>query len=169
MKKPLPLIIAIAIAISLVWQIRRKLAENHNAHCRSASYREFCLPELRDGLVCIKKGEKLIIYFSPLCDACEKQGNYFSRGHFLFSGTMIYFISDGPIDDVMQYARTTKIAGKRYCKILTDPRSRFKRYYGIRNYPTILFYDKDDRLVFREAGEITISKLIDKINENKTH
>lgn len=101
----------------------------------------------------------IVVYFSPGCDACEHEAGYFVNNQHLLGSYRIYFVSAEPMDELLQFSLKHGIDKVPHFKVLQDQDEGIKKRFHIKQYPTILFFDRGRKLLNKLEGEISFSKI----------
>jgi thiol-disulfide isomerase/thioredoxin len=104
------------------------------------------------------KGNVLLVFFNPDCDHCQREAQLLSDNKAMLTGYDVYFVTPDQMPAIGQFARDYK---------LIEPNIHFGRAKvtdvlaavgPINQVPTFFVY-KDQRLVSRNEGELTLEKI----------
>ena len=102
---------------------------------------------------------KLILYFNSECEHCEKQGKWLSESIDSFSHLELTFVSFEEMDAIKSYRDTYKF-NQENITFLQDTRLTFSDKFGVENFPSILLYSKNGKLIKKFEGETRVKDIL---------
>jgi thioredoxin-related protein len=104
----------------------------------------------------LKKNQPVILmYFSPECDHCKDLTKEIIKNGKSIATKQLIMITYFPVADVKKFANDLSIQKYPNIKVGTEGMTLIvQRHYNIRNFPFIVLYDKNGKLVkmFREQA-----------------
>jgi thiol-disulfide isomerase/thioredoxin len=108
----------------------------------------------------LKKKEPLVlIMFSPDCEHCQKETDSLLANITLFKKVQIVMASPLDYIHIKEFYEKYKIAEYPNITIGKDPIWFLGQYYKVRNFPTIVVYDKDGKFVKIFEGSVSVRKI----------
>lgn len=105
-------------------------------------------------------GKNALIFFQPDCDHCQREAQEFERNLEAFTGTTLYFISSGSLEEAKAFADTYKLNGRPNVHFALTPAINVLNTYGPISAPSIYIYSEDHKLVKGFNGETPIERII---------
>jgi thioredoxin-related protein len=102
---------------------------------------------------------KLFYYFNSECEHCEKQGSWLSKDIELFDDLEIVFISFEEMDAIESYKSKYNFT-KDNITFLQDTRLTFSDKFGVGEFPSIILYTKEGKLIKKFEGETKVSEIV---------
>lgn len=105
-------------------------------------------------------GKNALIFFQPDCDHCQREAQEFERNLEAFSGTTLYFITSGPIEEIKAFGDTYKLYERPNVHFAYTPALNVLNTYGPISAPSVYVYSADHKLVKGFNGETPIERII---------
>lgn len=102
---------------------------------------------------------KLFLYFNSECEHCQKQGKWLSEKIDLFDNLELTFVSFEEMDAIKGY-RDNYHFNRKNISFVQDTRLTFSDKFGVGNFPSILIYTKDGKLIKKFEGETKIKDIL---------
>lgn len=115
-------------------------------------------PFVKDSLDAVRT--KFIFYFNSECDHCQKQGKWLSKEIDIFKDLEMIFISYEQMDAIKNY-RDKYNFHQENITFLEDTRLTFSHLFGAENFPSILIYSKDSKLIKAFSGETKVENILE--------
>ena len=106
------------------------------------------------------KGKNALVFFQPDCDHCQREAQEFERNLEAFTGTTLYFITSGPMEEIKAFADTYKLSGHSNVHFAFTEALNVLNSYGPISAPSVYIYSDDHKLVKGFNGETPIERII---------
>ena len=106
------------------------------------------------------KGKNALIFFQPDCDHCQREAQEFERNLEAFTGTSLYFITSGPMEEIKAFADAYKLSGRPNVHFAFTAALNVLNNYGPISAPSVYVYSEDHKLVKGFNGETPIERII---------
>jgi thioredoxin-related protein len=111
----------------------------------------------KDNLV--KNKETVLIMFSPDCEHCQRETDSLKAHMDLFKNAQIVMATPLDYSHVKKFYQDYKLINYPNLTIGKDPVWYFGTFYKVRNFPTIVVYDKKGEFVKIFEGSVAIQKV----------
>jgi thiol-disulfide isomerase/thioredoxin len=101
---------------------------------------------------------KLFYYFNSECEHCEKQGSWISKDIEIFDNLEVIFISFEEMDAIKGYQNKFDFV-RDNITFLQDTRLTFSDKFGVGEFPSIILYTKNGKLIKKFEGETKVSEI----------
>ena len=101
---------------------------------------------------------KLFYYFNSECEHCEKQGSWISKDIEIFDNLEVIFISFEEMDAIKGYQNKFNFV-RDNITFLQDTRLTFSDKFGVGEFPSIILYAKNGKLIKKFEGETKVSEI----------
>jgi thioredoxin-related protein len=101
---------------------------------------------------------KLFYYFNSECEHCEKQGSWISKDIEIFDNLEVIFISFEEMDAIKGYQNKFNFV-RDNITFLQDTRLTFSDKFGVGEFPSIILYTKNGKLIKKFEGETKVSEI----------
>lgn len=102
---------------------------------------------------------KLFYYFNSECEHCEKQGSWLAKDIQLFDNLEVIFISFEEMDAIQGYRNKFNFT-RDNITFLQDTRLTFADKFGVGEFPGIILFTKDGKLIKKFEGETKVNEII---------
>jgi thioredoxin-related protein len=102
---------------------------------------------------------KLFYYFNSECEHCEKQGSWLSKDIDLFDNLEVIFISFEEMDAIESYKNKFNFE-RDNITFLQDTRLTFSDKFGVSEFPSIVLYTKNGKLIKKFEGETKVNEIV---------
>lgn len=113
------------------------------------------------------KKHTLIIYFHPECEHCQYEAKQLVLNKEKFKQTQILMISPADLRDIQLFNTSYGLNKIETLKMLWDKERKFENYFGKSTFPTILIYNKENKLQKKYKGEVKIESIIEYIGNTQ--
>jgi peroxiredoxin len=94
-----------------------------------------------------KDSRLLIVYFNPLCEACQKETSDIIDNINYFNDIQILMVSPARKEDVSRFIKKFKLNEYHQITVLHDRDDIFYRQFGAIGYPTLYLYNSKKELI----------------------
>jgi peroxiredoxin len=106
------------------------------------------------------KGKKVLIFFQPDCDHCQREAQGIQKNLAGFAKTTLYFITSAPMDEIQKFADDYKLSNTPNVHFAFTPARNVLDNYGPISAPSIYIYSEEQRLVKSFNGEVEVEKIL---------
>ena len=110
-------------------------------------------------------GKNALVFFQPDCDHCQREAQEFERNLEAFTGTTLYFITSGPMEEIKAFADTYKLSGHPNVHFAFTEALNVLNSYGPISAPSVYIYSDDHKLVKGFNGETPIERIISAVRQ----
>ena len=115
----------------------------------------------------LSKGNKVLVYFSPICHFCQVEAEELSKIYSQYPDVKWLFIASEPLDEIRAFAKKYNLNDKKNILWVRDEQAKLYQIFGMNSVPYFLAYDVNNKLIFRNSGAIKIEKIIEHFYEKK--
>lgn len=109
------------------------------------------------------KQPKIFVFFSTDCSACNDEIDLLYENRQLFKEVQISFISGDPLDTIRKFIPN----GIDSVLVLHDINNGFSQKMGIKGFPSIFIFDKNNILTKKLTGAVPMHDILDNIPHEK--
>lgn len=106
------------------------------------------------------KGKKVLIFFQPDCDHCQREAQGIQKNLAGFASTTLYFITSAPMNEIQKFAEDYKLGNEPNVHFAFTPARDVFDNYGPISTPSIYIYSEEKRLVKSFNGEVEVEKVL---------
>ena len=106
----------------------------------------------------------IFIYFNSECGFCEQEAKSIQENIEHFKNTQLIFVSFEPVYKIGTFSRQHKLDTYDNVTFLFDKRDDFATRFDATSVPYLLIYDKDQKLIKKHKGQLSITGLLKAIN-----
>ncbi len=106
----------------------------------------------------------IFIYFNSECGFCEQEAKSIQENIEHFKNTQLIFVSFEPVYKISTFSRQYKLDTYDNITFLFDKRDDFATRFDATSVPYLLIYDKDQKLIKKHKGQLSIRGLLNAIN-----
>jgi peroxiredoxin len=109
----------------------------------------------------------VIIYFSPDCEHCQHEASEIQKNINAFSNAIVMMITPFSATDARQFANNYNLNNLYNVYFLLDRSDHFYQTFGTQEFPSILIYNRQHKLVKIFIGETKIKNIINQLNNKQ--
>ncbi len=112
----------------------------------------------------LKTGKPIVFfYFNSDCEHCQNEAQQVRLNLSKLSGVELIFISFETPKSIKNFARTYQLDDCKNITFLCDQKITFATTFDVNAVPSIVTYDKNQKLVEKIKGQVKIETLIKKL------
>jgi len=109
----------------------------------------------------------IFLYFNSECEHCQIEAQQIQKNVKKLSSMHLILISIENPKKIIDFADKYKLDQYSNITFLYDSKVSFASTFDIKSIPTMLIYDKDQKLIEKINGQIKVEQLLEKLNSNK--
>ncbi|MCS7189686.1 MAG: redoxin domain-containing protein, partial [Bacteroidia bacterium] len=102
---------------------------------------------------------RIVIFFDPYCDHCQKQANFFREQASALKGIQTIWVSTETVEAIQKF-QETYLNDLPNTYVLRDKDFKFDSFFGYSVPPTIYVYDKAGKLKAVYKEEVSVAALL---------
>ena len=102
---------------------------------------------------------RIVIFFDPYCDHCQKQATFFRENAAALKGIQSLWVSTETADAIKKF-QETYLKGVPSIYVLRDKDFKFDSFFGYSVAPTIYVYDRSGKLKAIHKEEVPLTTLL---------
>lgn len=103
----------------------------------------------------------VFIYFNTGCDFCQHEAQSVQQNLEKFTNTQFIFVSDEDVSKLNEFIIQHRLTKYDHITFLSDPEDTFTTRFDATSVPYLLIYDKDQKLIKRHKGQLSINALLE--------
>ncbi|MBA4746742.1 MAG: redoxin domain-containing protein [Muricauda sp.] len=113
----------------------------------------------------LKSGTSTVfLYFNSECDFCQHEAKSIADDHHLIKNVQLVFISTEPMEQIINFSKVYALDKKASVIFVQDEAKRFTKIFQPSSIPFNLIYDKEQKLLKTQKGQLTVQGLLKIIN-----
>lgn len=108
----------------------------------------------------LKEQASIFIYFNPTCEHCQYEAQELEKQKEKFKNTQVLMFSTEKMDLLKDFAQEYKLDKIQNFKILRADYKALDQSFSVSTVPTILIYNKKQKLVKKFVGETKIEAIL---------
>jgi len=102
----------------------------------------------------------LFLYFNSDCEFCQEETAEIVSNMKNMEGIQIIFVSNEPIQQIVEFQRKYKLDGYDNVLFLCDDSNKFAQLLGLKTIPSSFIYSKEGVLLGKNNGPIKVDYLL---------
>ncbi len=102
----------------------------------------------------------VFIYFNSTCDYCQHEAKSIQQNAEKFKNTQLIFVSYETKELIHQFSENYKLNNYDHITFLSDIKDDFANRFDANSIPYILIYSKDQQLVKRHKGQLSVETML---------
>ena len=102
----------------------------------------------------------IINYFNPSCHLCQEEAALLHQHRQTLANYQILFVSAGDSQETKAFYHAHQLDAFSNAKVLLDSDAAFDHYFGNTSFPTLIAYDPQGNLLFRQSGQVDFDRFL---------
>ncbi|MNE87226.1 AhpC/TSA family protein [compost metagenome] len=106
----------------------------------------------------------MFVYFNSECEFCNHEAEMIKENIVAFKDIQIVFISFEKPDGIKSFAQKHKLLNYDDIHFIHDIKADFAATFDVKSLPSIVLYDKNQKLIERFKGQVKAETILKKLD-----